>query len=69
MTGFCSVCKLIHFESRALAGDRRAAAGFDLVMILAASVVSAMQVAALVGGSLQQTFAQVTNAMAGLTGG
>ena len=60
---------LIRREARALAVDRRAAAGLEMAILLVVGIVSAMQVAVLVGGPLQQSIAQITAALAVLNGG
>ena len=69
MTAIRFTAALIRREAGALAADRRAAAGLEMVILLVAGIVSAMQVAALVGGSLQQSVAQITTALAALNGG
>ena len=69
MTSIRFTAVLIRREAGALAADRRAAAGLEMAILLVAGIVSAMQVAALVGGSLQQSVAQITTALAVLNGG
>lgn len=68
MTVICSVRKLIRRETGALAADCRGGAGMHLAMIMVA-IVSAIQVAALMGVSLQQSFAQLNGTLGVLHGG
>ncbi len=63
------VPRLMRHGLGAFAADRRGGAGLEFAFMLVVSVVTAMQVAALVGASLQQTFAPVTAALASLNGG
>ena len=69
MTVLRSACLETRRWTGALGGDRRGGVGLELAAMLVVSVVSAMQVSALMGSALQQSFAPVTAEIAALSGG
>ena len=64
-----AVCLSTNRPTRALVGDRRGGVLLETAIMLVVSLVSAAQVAALMGATLQQDFAPVSAVVAALNGG
>ena len=60
---------MIRWPMPALAADRRGGVLLETAIMLGVGIVSAMQVGALMGSTLQQSFAPVIAAVTALNGG